>query len=545
MISVRPDKVKFEDQILVPFSEGGSSGSGQGRAEGGDVPVPAQDQVISDDHDPDEDGAVCFDAPGEAPHLQIRVPPDVPVPSAEMVRRHKASGHCPYRPWCEHCVRGAANQPAHRRRDSAPVGNLPELHSDYGFFRDKKGDKSNTVTVLVTKDRKSKGVCAHVVPRKGVGGGFAVKQYVRDVKKFGYRHKVVIRTDGEYAIRDLVDKAANLRASETVVEHTPPGDSKANGTAERAMQTIEKQCRVLKLEMEEQAGKFGVKHSIFPWLVNHAADVLTKFQVHEDGLTSYERIKGRAYSGTMLNLGQCILYKVAPKVSGGEMGARWEKGMWLGKRFASDEHIISTSAGLVARSAAVKAHPELAFDSLLFDALLGQPWDPEGKSRVGDQDAPEGDGALPRVAVPRGLEAEIPQPRGFKISREMIERFGPTDTCRKCQALIAGDTSLSSLGHSLTCRARMTELLGADPVLARRLDNVRRREDEYIERRVAAGDTSAEAKRRRRPLGGDTEELQPGPGGYRRRAEGTTSTASRWMKMLALPDPAQPALSLA
>ena len=106
------------------------------------------------------------------------------------------------------------------------------------------------------------------------------------------------------------------------------------------MQTIEKQCRVLKLEMEEQAGKFSVKHTIFPWLVNHAADVLTKFQVHEDGLTSYERIKGRAYPGTMLNLGQCILYKVAPKVSGGEMGARWEKGMWLGK----SSHLMSTSS---------------------------------------------------------------------------------------------------------------------------------------------------------------------------------------------------------
>jgi hypothetical protein len=399
------------------------------------------------------------------------------------------------------------------------VGNLPELHSDYGFFRDKKGDKANTVTVLVTKDRKSKGVCALVVPRKGVGGGFAVKQYVRDVKKFGYHHKVVIRTDGEYAIRDLIDKVANLRASETVTEHTPPGDSKANGTAERAMQSIEKQCRVLKLELEEQAGKFSVMHHIFPWLVTHAADVLTKFQVHEDGLTSYERIKGRAFSGTMLVFGQCILFKVSPKVSGGEMGARWEKGMWLGKRFASDEHIISTSTGLVARSAAVKAHPELAFDSLLFDSLVGLPWDPEGKSRGRLQEVPEGGGELPRVVVPRGLDAEVPQPRGFKISRDIVERFGPTDTCRKCQALVAGDLSLTALGHSLTCRARMTELLGADPVLARRLDNMKRREDEYMERRIAAGDTSAVAKKARRREE-EAVELLPGPGGVSEKREG-------------------------
>ena len=149
---------------------------------------------------------------------------------------------------------------------------------------------------------------------QGDRGGYAVKQYVRDIKKFGYHHKVVIRTDGEYAIRDLVDKVANLRASDTVTEHTPPGDSKSNGAAERAMQSIEKQCRVLKLELEEQAGAFSVMHKIFPWLVTHAADVFTKLQVHEDGLTSYERIKGRAYSGTMLGFGQCILYKISPKV---------------------------------------------------------------------------------------------------------------------------------------------------------------------------------------------------------------------------------------
>ena len=128
------------------------------------------------------------------------------------------------------------------------------------------------------------------------------------------------------------------------------------------------------------------------------------------------------------------------------MGTRWEKGMWIGKRFASDEHIISTSAGLVARSAAVKPHPELAFDSALFDSLLGLPWDPEGKNKEGLHEVPEGGGELPRVDVPRGLHAEVPQPRGFKISREMIERFRPTDTCRKCQALIAGDHSLTALG---------------------------------------------------------------------------------------------------
>ena len=289
MECVRPsndDSAKYD--LLAPIGSEEASSSRDVRA------VACEDPGHRGGEFQDDDGALCFDAPGEAPHVPVRVAPEIPKPSAEMVRRHRAAGHCPYRPWCAECVAGAANAPAHRRRDPAPVDNIPELHSDYAFFRDRKGEKASTVTVLVTKDRKSKGVCAHVVPRKGIGGGFAVKQYVRDVKKFGYHHKIVIRTDGEPAIRDLVDKVAQLRASETVAEHTPPGDSRANGLAERAVQTIEKQARVLKLEMERRAGKFSVAHPIFPWLVSHAADVVTKFLVHEDGLTSYERIKGQA-----------------------------------------------------------------------------------------------------------------------------------------------------------------------------------------------------------------------------------------------------------
>ena len=56
----------------------------------------------------------------------------------------------------------------------------------------------------------------------------------------------------------------------------------------------------------------------------------------------------------------------------------------------------------------------------LYRFLEGQPWDPEGKNKGGDPAAPEGGGELPRVIIPRGHHAEVPQPRGFNITREMI-----------------------------------------------------------------------------------------------------------------------------
>ena len=95
------------------------------------------------------------------------------------------------------------------------------------------------------------------------------------------------------------------------------------------MQTVEKQCRVIKLSTEEQLGKFGVKHGAFPWLVLHTADVLNKCHVQRDGLTAYEKVKGGEYTGVMMEFGPCVLYKVSSKVQGGVMAARWKKGIWV------------------------------------------------------------------------------------------------------------------------------------------------------------------------------------------------------------------------
>ena len=209
---------------------------------------------------------------------------------------------------------------------SEPIGDMTELHSDYCFFKDKKSDKVNSATGLVTQDRKSGGICAHVCPKKGIGGGWIVKQFVRDIKKFGYQSKIVLRSDGEPAIKDLLSKVGEMRGAETVLEQSRTGDSKANGRAERAIQSVEKQVRVLKIATEKSLGsRFGVKHKCFPWLVMHAADVITKCQIHRDGRTAYENIKQRKYTGLMLKWGTVVLHKVSVKVQGGVMESRWIK----------------------------------------------------------------------------------------------------------------------------------------------------------------------------------------------------------------------------
>ena len=164
------------------------------------------------------------------------------------------------------------------------------------------------------------------------------------------------------------------------------------------------------------------------------------------------------------------MFKVHAKPQGGNKEARWEKGLWPGKRFASEEHIISNALGQIARCAAVRPHPELEYDSALFDALIGVPWDPAGR---GDKDAPEvpveEPQDPPRVAVLCAPEAEIPQARKMMITRDMLEneKMGFTQGCRKCTRIQAGDHSRLGLGHSDECREIFEARLAENPELAR------------------------------------------------------------------------------
>ena len=117
---------------------------------------------------------------------------------------------------------------------------------------------------------------------------------------------------------------------------------------------------------------------------------------------------------------------------------------------------------------------------------------------------------LPRVVIPRVEGSDIPAARRMMISRDVVDRYGPSEGCTKCQAISNGDYSNPSLGHSAGCRMRMEARMTEDPQMARRLDRARQRQDEYIARRVEAGDTAA-----KRPRGEVAEDvtLQPGPGG--------------------------------
>ena len=68
----------------------------------------------------------------------------------------------------------------------------------------------NTATVLELKDRGKKAFSANAVPKKGAGYGFIVKPFERDIRKFGHRGAITLRSDQEAAVNDLLEKVTTF-----------------------------------------------------------------------------------------------------------------------------------------------------------------------------------------------------------------------------------------------------------------------------------------------------------------------------------------------
>ena len=245
-------------------------------------------------------------------------------PSVEERRIHNVT-HIPYRNWCTHCVAARGRNFPHKRKEEGRGDEHPSVHIDYCFPRNEVGGES--VPVLVARFSDSKSLAGHVVPNKGASNRWAVDQVNRDLRKLGVAGTVILRSDQEPALVDLLKEVAKVREQSglrTIIEHSAVADSQANGTAEQAVQAVEGISRTMKLDLEEKIGaKVPVTSAAFAWLIEHSVDVTNKCHVFLDGTTSFERVKGRKHRGELHEFGAQVLHRLPGKPQGGLMEARW------------------------------------------------------------------------------------------------------------------------------------------------------------------------------------------------------------------------------
>ena len=102
---------------------------------------------------------------------------DPKLPTQEVVDDHWVRGHVEYRNWCEVCVKARGKEWDHTRAtDKERL--VPEYAWDYCFPGDEMGYKW---TVLVGKERQTKGWMAVTIPSKGGMGRYAVDKCLESV----------------------------------------------------------------------------------------------------------------------------------------------------------------------------------------------------------------------------------------------------------------------------------------------------------------------------------------------------------------------------
>ena len=343
---------------------------------------------------------------------------------------------------------------------------------DYCFLRNKAGEDYEPV--LVGKDKETRMFFAHVVPCKGADVEWVAKQVAKDLIKLGIHGEVKLRGDQEPALQDLFKAIARERGSlRTQIEASPKGDSSGNGTAERAVQSVEEMVRVLKINLERRLGsKLEVTHKIFPWLVEHVVDLLNKYVVSLDGKSAYHRLKGKAYNSCMYEFCTPVMFRVSGKVQGGILAERWYEGTWIGKRMSTEEHYVLKADGLVVRCRAVRERA-VKLELKTLDKIVSVPWNPTGTSKE-DEGVPIARNIVDADGEPKGMV-----PRGIMITPVVLQRFGSTADCGKCRSIARGEPNRST-NHSAACRTRIETAMREDDVYKEKLEKCDEKRNRYL-----------------------------------------------------------------
>eukprot|EP00973_Karenia_brevis_P058798 8188391-Karenia_brevis.AAC.1 len=168
-----------------------------------------------------------------------------------------------------------------------------------------------TVPVLVMKDQQSGAMWATWVPSKGVEHPWVVKRVVMWIESLGHK-KIILKSDQEPSIQAVQAAVKEGRSSETILENSPVGESRSNGLTEKAVQEVQGMVRTIKDHMDQKLTRWKkegdddaeVSGAELAWMITHAANLITRYKVGQDGRTSYQRLKGKRCSHLALPFGE-------------------------------------------------------------------------------------------------------------------------------------------------------------------------------------------------------------------------------------------------
>ena len=197
------------------------------------------------------------------------------------------------------------------------------LTDAHGFLgRDTDVDLA-TILVLAQRPHGAVGACQ--VLRKGPEP-YAIDCVLAYLDSWGLV-EVTLKADNEPAIQALADGVRTKRGERTMVEKSPKYSHQSNGVAENAVRRIESLTRTYVYVLQRKLSyKVDSKSIILPWLVRHAAYVLSRYIKRDDGRSAWARLRGKECDSPLAQIGETVDFKV---VRGGmaKLEPRWITGL--------------------------------------------------------------------------------------------------------------------------------------------------------------------------------------------------------------------------
>ena len=420
---------------------------------------------------------------GRAP----RVATDPGRPTQREIDEHNVL-HWPFRSWCPHCVRGKGVSSPHRttddKEDRLDETGITTVSMDYCFVTPGEDEDRSAKDhpVLIIYDKRTASMFALPVGHKGPQP-WVVRWVVAKLNTIGYAGvEITVKSDGEAAIKALVNAIAVARKAVTAIIQSPARESQCNGAVERAVRTWRGQFVTLKDYAERGMGtEIEVDGKVLQWLAVYAAEVLNHFKIQKNGRTAYEMVTSHRFKGLSLAFGENVIFRTPPPKHG-KAATDWKFGIFLGIMGRTSEMIVGNEQGVFTMRT-LRRRPEK------------DRWSPCTNTTVaisvmeyfGDKSSDDG----PAIVVPMidGEEGPAATARrgGFKARNLMLmpadfRAHGYTGGCPGCVSIETGIGPKRQ--HSTHCRDRIqTELCKTDDGRAR-VERARGRIDHDIAKQI-------------------------------------------------------------
>ena len=436
-----------------------------------------------------------------------RVVPSPVLPSASQVALHRLTHH-PYRSWCDECVEAFGRERVHCSSDHPGGRSIPLISMDYLFVNDKgvwtrqelidSGvEESTTLKVLVVYDSATNGLFVHAVPCKGAND-FVVKSVVDCIAWLGHS-RVVLRADGEPAMKAMIFEALKGLKVEgldsAAPEHSVPYDPQTNGSAEAAVKLAKGGIRCNQLTLEKLAqARVPVGHPILTWLVRHVGFLRLTCVRGADGMTPFERARGKACRSEFYAFGEYCRYKCRSHeghIAGTDQ--RWSFGIWLGIELESGQNVLYDCKDEVIRHARTVMHlPDAQkFDKEKLALIKLATWSDHKSSDPGVS-------FRERVQDDQQVAAgELAKIRQLYLRQSDFDSHGYTDGCKKCEhTRVYGNNpdNKTTSQHSDVCRTRIVAELTKSVAGQDRIAKAAARADTFLEATLRNNDEQIAAQ---------------------------------------------------